>query len=118
MTPELEGKLITKYPKLFRQAHLSERESCMGRGVETGDGWFHILDQLCERLTALGGVELAQVKEKFGLLRVYVDGYSAASEDLLAWAERASGTTCEQCGRPGKLNRRGWQRVRCQECRK
>jgi len=88
-------------------------------GISTGDGWFHIIDQLCERLMQLDHpVEFAQIKEKFGLLRVYLDNYSTESDDLLAWAERASGTTCERCGCSGKLNKRGWQSVRCQGCRK
>lgn len=39
-------------------------------------------------------------------------------EAIIDQAERESTRTCEACGRPGKLNERGWLSVRCEECRK
>ncbi len=50
MNKELEQKLIAKYPIILQDCKLSERESCMGRGFEHGDGWYNILEILLEVL--------------------------------------------------------------------
>ena len=75
MKKELEQKLFDKYP-MFRDRTKSIQESCMPWGIETGPGWYHILDYLCETLARIEerhGVEVIfdQVKEKYGTLRVY-----------------------------------------------
>lgn len=51
MNPELEKQLYDKYPKIFRDAGKSPQESCMAFGLEVGDGWYSIIDTLCEALT-------------------------------------------------------------------
>lgn len=51
MSPELENKLIAKYPKIFRDTSKSPQESCMSFGLEVGDGWYNLIDTLCEALT-------------------------------------------------------------------
>lgn len=51
MSPELEQKLFTKYPKIFRDANKSPQESCMAFGLEVGDGWYDLIDVLCEAFT-------------------------------------------------------------------
>ena len=51
MNAELEDKLITKYPKIFIDANKSPQESCMHWGLEVGDGWYDLIDVLCEALT-------------------------------------------------------------------
>jgi hypothetical protein len=91
MSPELEHKLIKKYPKLFRDVTKSPKETLMCFGCEHGDGWFDILDNLCGFienlqktrsyfLTTKDGkyinfhcpdVVFTQIKEKYGTLRVY-----------------------------------------------
>jgi hypothetical protein len=48
MTPELEKKLIEKYPKIFRQKDLPMTETCMCWGLDCGDGWYKIIDALCK----------------------------------------------------------------------
>jgi len=48
MRPELEKQLCEKYPKIFKYCYATERYSCMYRGFEHNDGWFRILDLLCE----------------------------------------------------------------------
>lgn len=50
MTPELQNKLYTKYPKLFAQKDLSITQSCMSWGIECGDGWYNIIDKLCQNI--------------------------------------------------------------------
>lgn len=57
--------------------------------------------------------ELAQVKEKFGGLRFYVDGASEELRAQIALAEMLSFRICEVCGAPGSLRREGWFRTLC-----
>ena len=77
MNPELESKLFSKYPKIFRQKDLSMQETCMCWGIEHGDGWYKIIDILCYLLQGdinnnnYPQIEAVQVKEKFGTLRFY-----------------------------------------------
>ena len=47
MKQELEEKLYTKYPKLFKERGLPMTQTCMCWGCEHGDGWFNILDRMC-----------------------------------------------------------------------
>ena len=53
MKKELEMKLVEKYPKLFKHYGKSPQETCMAWGCEHGDGWYNILDELCEKLSQL-----------------------------------------------------------------
>jgi hypothetical protein len=99
MSPELEHKLIEKYPKLFRDVNKSPKESLMCFGCEHGDGWYDIIDNLCGYITYLQksvsyylglkenikdnddksfdgqfhcpDVVFMKIKEKYGTLRVY-----------------------------------------------
>lgn len=58
---------------------------------------------------------LDQVKEKFGLLRVYYSGGDDYCRGVVAMAECMSGETCEECGRAGTITEDGWVKVRCLE---
>ncbi len=54
-----------------------------------------------------------QVKEKFGTLRFYVHGGSEKAHAYIEFAEALSGSTCEECGAPGKTRGGGWIRTLC-----
>lgn len=96
MSPELEHKLIEKYPVLFQDVNKSPKETCMCWGIEAGSGWYDILDNLCGYITHVREnvryylglkkdirdgkfnvefrcpkVVFMQIKEKYGTLRVY-----------------------------------------------
>jgi hypothetical protein len=87
-----------------------------------GPGWRTILERLHDRLVAIDpSYRLHQVKEKLGILRIYAEQEAHAEapqireqiEAAIARAVRESATTCERCGRPGRL--RGdteWRRLR------
>ena len=51
MNSTLEQKLVSKYPAIFKDVGKSEMESCMAFGCECNDGWYDILDSMCEALT-------------------------------------------------------------------
>jgi hypothetical protein len=62
-------------------------------------------------------VQAVQVKEKFGTLRFYTNGFfNEKIENYIDMAENLSEITCEDCGLPGKANDGGWIKVRCESC--
>ncbi|MBK26098.1 MAG: hypothetical protein CME70_19025 [Halobacteriovorax sp.] len=142
MKQELQDKLFEKYPKIFRQKDLSMQETAMCWGIETGDGWYNILNVLCTNIQQhidwnnctgkyedqkqkfkcnrepIPQVEAVQVKEKYGGLRFYYHGGDDRTSGMIAMAEAMSDYTCEECGAPGKQNTKGWIRTLCNGCLK
>jgi hypothetical protein len=93
-------------------------------GLFHDDGWFDILWQLCEDLELLVAeleqatvrqFEILQVKEKFGGLRIHVNGADDAIRQRIEAAERESFRTCEVCGQPGELREGSWIKTLCNE---
>ena len=134
MNESLARKLIEKYPKIF--------PNC---GIECGDGWFWLIDELCgsiqsfvdnnksktltneelieetmtERFSRmrLTQVVACQVKEKFGTLRFYSTGGDTFTDGMICLAERMSGKICEYCGKTEDIKKTsGWIKSLCPEC--
>ena len=97
-----------------------------GKYVDCGKGWWPILVKLDQDIAKLApDYTIAQVKEKFGGLRFYIDklpGVLNANPvwDLIEAAEAESLATCEYCGaEPAKSYvRHGWIGTLCEECGK
>ena len=98
-----------------------------GAWFACGEGWRPLIAELHSRLQALSpDYTLSQVKEKFGGLRYYAspaDGdeqTATAFSELIRAAEAMSLQTCERCGQPGRLSRRGkqsgWYKTLCPRC--
>ena len=51
MKAELQQKIFDKYPKMFGDRTKPMTETCMCWGLEVGDGWYDLIDVLCEALT-------------------------------------------------------------------
>lgn len=108
MQEKLEQILYERYPRIFEQRTLSEQETAMCRGIETGDGWFALLDDLCSKLESRTQeakdpqVIATQIKQKFGKLRFSTDEASTEQMALIEAAEMASLHICELCGNPGQ----------------
>ena len=140
MRQELQNNLFEKYPKIFRQKDLPMSQTCMCWGIETGDGWYDLLDKLCSFLqfhtdhNKYPQIEATQVKEKYGSLRFYADiipteGYKKSLETnwprhheyltgAIDFAESMSHNICEDCGLPGEINKEGhWKTCLCDKCR-
>ena len=134
MKEELDKKLCEKYPKIFKNRNGSMQETCMYWGFSHDDGWYDIIDSLCasiqnhinnkryqfremsqEDFDEEHQVVAAQVKEKFGGLRFYVDGGDDWVYGAISMAESMSYRTCEVCGAPGKTRGTGWVRTTCDE---
>lgn len=126
MKPTLDAALCRKFPLLYRRRGDSIYDTCMGWGFECGEGWFALIHDLSARLEPLiaklkaEGMpddELpcaAQVKEKFGTLRFYMNFETREMSDLISEAENLSGKVCEVCGSPGKRRGEGWVATRCE----
>lgn len=79
-----------------------------------GKGWWPLLDKLHVDIMKIDpGYRVAQVKEKFGMLRIYLDDISEESQKLVLQCENASGKVCEICGESGILYSSGWWRTLC-----
>ena len=123
MKQELQAKLYEKYPKIFAQKDLNMRQTAMCWGVECGDGWFWLLDQLCDYLqfnidnNKHPQIEAVQVKEKFGGLRFYINGGTDKQYEVIHFAENLSNSICEWCGTTKDVSQtEGWVVTLCPEC--
>ena len=95
------------------------RGTLMPFGFECGDGWKDLILGLCIAIEPLCGpkAEVAQVKEKFGGLRFYMDGVTEEVFKLINEAESKSFEICEECGKTGRLrDERYWVYTACDEC--
>ena len=99
-----------------------------------GPGWRPLLlDLHRELLAVVPDYRVSQVKEKFGLLRVYLaqepspqgpegtaarraGGRGERARRIVHAAEERSGTICEACGAPGTPRRGAWIKTLCDSC--
>lgn len=120
MTPDKTAKLITKYSKIFPEDFW----------FEYSDGWYDLTDNLCHQIQSfidsndnVKQIVASQFKEKFGGLRAYIDPEDGESDiddniyQFIRTAEKISETTCETCGKPGKIQTKNyWMKCSCPEC--
>ncbi len=80
------------------------------RGVR--EGWRPLVREalaelrIIAREEGLKGYAVAQVKQKLGGLRIYVQGIEGARDrvgPVIRVARERAAVTCEECGRPGTL---------------
>ena len=113
MRKSLEDVLYATYPSLLRQKDLSVTESGMCRGIECADGWYAILDGLCEVMDSHGHrtghppIEFSQVKQKMASLCVYTVGRCDWCSEAINFAGGLSRHVCEETGRTGIMMVRG-----------
>lgn len=125
MNTENTKKLLKKYPKIFIQHTWSIKDSAMPWLFECGDGWYKIIDLLCELLqwdideNKHHQIEATQVKEKYGGLRFYTNGEDDKQHGLICFAQRLSEETCEECGSMEDVTQtKGWICSLCPTCMK
>ena len=118
MKTELQEKLFLKYSNLFDD----KKESPIKYyGIECGDGWYSLLDNLLSKIQELNIPEefyVEQIKEKFGTLRFYVSYTDDNINTLIREAEFESEKICAICGKEGSIKKDGfgWIVCRCDEC--
>lgn len=118
--------LIAAAPLLYRSyGNEKSMHSFAHWGFECGDGWFDLVMRLSLKIEADLEAMLAegkrrqdlpsvhQVKEKFGTLRFHMNSF-AQWREWITEAVKASGKTCERCGRPGSSHvRSGFIKTLC-----
>ena len=136
MDQELQNQLFEKYPEIFSNRLKSPTESCMTMGIECGNGWYDLINSICQIVESLNknikdrnrliagnnetiiDFKFDQIKEKFGGLRAYYSGGNDYIRGLVTMAETMSYKICEVCGNKGKANKSGWIITLCDGCRK
>lgn len=112
---ELQTQMISDYPEVFDGPPVS--------GFDCPPGWQKLVRSTLEKLVEYAKahpevkIKVAQVKEKYGGLRIYVDFDNRTDEvnEILYQAERASYKICDDCGEPGALRHGNWIRTLCEE---
>jgi hypothetical protein len=135
MDQVLQDELFKKYPDFFSNKDKSPMESCMSMGIECGNGWYDLINSICQIVESLNknikdrnrliagnnetiiDFKFDQIKEKFGGLRAYYSGGNDYIRGLVTMVETMSYKTCEVCGNKGKPNKGGWISTLCDSCR-
>lgn len=126
MEPELEEKLFSAHPILYRDRDKTPLETLICYGIDCDNGWFDILMLLSDQIENYNRqdpdnpVVATQVKSKFGELRFYIHGGDDYIADLIEKATQESLRTCEICGSTSQVtqNKDGWIETLCKSCRK
>ena len=84
-------------------------------GVECGHGWARLIEPIVAAARD-NNIEILQIKEKFGGLRVYLGTAPDWLHDMCNLMEDLSYHVCEDCGKPGIIRDGGWVRTLCEEC--
>lgn len=130
MRRDLEKYLVKKFPLCFGDYSKDMKQTAMCWGCECNSGWYKIIKNACQKAEPLiakwiedhkndedfnidWAPKFAQVKEKYGTLRLYFTTYPDGIDEIEREAETKSETTCEKCGKPGKLRGQGWYYTSC-----
>lgn len=116
MNEEHVNKLKNDFPRLFTERF----------GFNCGDGWFKLLYRLAQNIDpeidklpkdVQDSVCFSEIKEKFGTLRIYINGPQDGMDriyTLVHYAEYHSAKVCEICGENGIIRKDIlWVRTLC-----
>lgn len=98
------------------------QNNLMAFGYDCGKGWYPLIDELMSKLQALNeekypDLQVVQVKEKWGLLTVYLTYYYPEAEKLIDEYRDKSAKICEICGNPSIVRLvSGWYSSICDDC--
>ena len=94
-------------------------------GIECEKGWFKLLEPIFDYIKEYNKdkddehkIQITQIKEKWGTLRVYVNFGTDELFKLIDEAEDKSETVCEFCGSEENVGTvlTGWFRTICEKC--
>lgn len=78
---------------------LTPRMAERNAGFWCPDGWLDLVVETDARLLAANpNYKIAQIKEKFGGLRYYIEGYTDETRAIIRDAEERSYDICQDCG--------------------
>ena len=98
------------------------QNNLMAFGFMCEKGWHQLIFDTLDKIEEIVvrdelDIQVTEVKEKFGGLRIYLDGYTDEIDSFVQAAEKQSFKICEICGEPGKLREiNGWLMTRCDKC--
>lgn len=93
--------------------------------IEYGNGWYNLIIELITKIEGIylknnkdiTEIEIIQIKEKYGSLRIYITSSISEVHDLIVEYERLAETICDECGNKGSLRQRNdWLQILCEEC--
>jgi hypothetical protein len=121
MRSDLDDALVRDFPALYRDRN-GDRDETRRADGSPGDGWEPLIRRMSETIEPFcvaTDLRAAQVKEKGGVLRVYLNSGEPLPHELRAAirsAEEQSRRTCEGCGAAGTTRRLRWIRTLCGDC--
>ena len=102
---EFEAILIKEFPEMYKNMNSDEYVICLAYGLETPTGWnslIYILSKKIYKFCKDAKIDfpiVAQVKEKFGGLRFYLESSTCKEiDDFISEAEHISYYICYKCG--------------------
>ena len=116
MTPEQKERLIAICPEAFSE---NARQHPM---IYVDAGWYGVVEAFLKKVkahceTEPQMVEISEIKQKFGKLKIIARGCSVRVRDMIDHAELTALGVCEACGREGMLiNDNCWYKTLCPEC--
>lgn len=93
-------------------------------GIECGKGWNKLIIPILDYIDLYNSghddkIEILQIKEKFGGLRIYTSFSTPELDQLIDDAEEQSFKTCEYCGSTENISQTtGWIKTLCSKCMK
>lgn len=104
-----------------KYSHIRRNHSFKQFGFEVGSGWCDIIEPVIALIDSYNKANpddmiiIEQVKEKWGLPRIYLNFYTKDIEHAIGYCEMLAETTCMQCGDPGDLrSKNSWLSVKCE----
>jgi hypothetical protein len=98
------------------------QNNLMSFGFECDPGWHSMIYELLDKIQRIVDdngydIEVVEIKEKYGGLRVYLSSSTDEIDGLIREYEDRSYITCEVCGKPGSMrDRGGWYKTLCDAC--
>jgi hypothetical protein len=87
------------------------------------EGWHPLINEAIKKIERIMkrdnlDIQIMDIKEKLGGLRIYLSSTTDEIEEVIKEAEGKALTTCEICGSPGSFlsNFNGWYATRCTAC--
>lgn len=115
----LSEQLFNLYPNMFIDLPY----------IECDNGWNNIISDFCyniniihKQLTEDQSFKIEQLKEKFGVLTIYLSHYPEDKviynniKEIILNSVKQSSITCEICGAPGRLRTGIWIKCKCDNC--
>jgi hypothetical protein len=117
--------IYEKYPQLFQDPK-DIRLGNLNKVISCYKGWYSIVNNVCTVIDQHSKnknkqqIKILQIKEKFGLITIYVQNADEYIQAIIDFAKIMSGDTCEYCGEQAEMNKlkTGWIKIICKKCKR